>query len=204
MRSRAGINDPSTALFIFLRAAAQFWILDFGLGLPGEAFNDNGDPFRSGRSRPKQVPARLYARTAPGAGPRPCFEGAQFVSKMRTGFRKCASWKSPKIPSKMRTLFQGAHEKLRIFRKGTGSVTGSGRLASPVWHTQRSLPGAVLTHRNGFEKRRPLAFAPLSLHADFSHLHSRPTQSARTIVMVRFTPWVITGAAFACAVVGCA
>jgi hypothetical protein len=30
MRSRARINDPGTAFFIFLRAAAQFWILDFG------------------------------------------------------------------------------------------------------------------------------------------------------------------------------
>jgi hypothetical protein len=36
-------------------------------------------------------------------------------SKMRTGFRKCASWKIPTNPSKVRTLFQGAHKKLRIF-----------------------------------------------------------------------------------------
>jgi hypothetical protein len=29
----------------------------------------------------------------------------------------CASWKIPTIPSKMRTLFQDAHEKLRTFEK---------------------------------------------------------------------------------------
>jgi hypothetical protein len=36
---------------------------------------------------------------------------------MRTGFQKCASWKSPEIPSKMRTLSQDAHRKLRIFER---------------------------------------------------------------------------------------
>jgi hypothetical protein len=36
---------------------------------------------------------------------------------MRTMLEKCASWKTPTIPSKMRTLFQGAHGKLRIFAK---------------------------------------------------------------------------------------
>jgi hypothetical protein len=40
-------------------------------------------------------------------------------SKMRTIFEKCASWKSPEISSKMRTVFQGAHEKLRIFERST-------------------------------------------------------------------------------------
>jgi hypothetical protein len=34
---------------------------------------------------------------------------------VRTVFEKCASWKIPTIPSKMRTLFQGAHLKLRTF-----------------------------------------------------------------------------------------
>jgi len=32
-------------------------------------------------------------------------------------FRKCASWKTPKIPSKVRTLFQGAHAKVSIFAR---------------------------------------------------------------------------------------
>src|SRR5580704_16783973 len=36
-------------------------------------------------------------------------------SKMRTGFRKCASWKTPTISSKVRTLLQGAHRKLHTF-----------------------------------------------------------------------------------------
>jgi hypothetical protein len=40
---------------------------------------------------------------------------AAALPKMRTGFEKCASWKIPTIPSKMRTLFQDAHLKLRIF-----------------------------------------------------------------------------------------
>jgi hypothetical protein len=29
--------------------------------------------------------------------------------------RKCASWKTPEIPSKVRTLFQDAHQKLSAF-----------------------------------------------------------------------------------------
>jgi hypothetical protein len=36
---------------------------------------------------------------------------------MRTFFEKCASWKTPEIPSKMRTFFQDAHQKLRIFER---------------------------------------------------------------------------------------
>jgi len=36
-------------------------------------------------------------------------------SKVRTCFEKCASGKIPMIPSKMRTLFEGAHAKLRTF-----------------------------------------------------------------------------------------
>jgi len=43
-------------------------------------------------------------------------------SKMRTGFRKCASWKTPMIPSKVRTLLQGAHEKLRTFAERRAAV----------------------------------------------------------------------------------
>jgi hypothetical protein len=65
-------------------------------------------------TRPKPAAARINASTAPGAGPRPCRRCAR-GSKMRTGFEKCASWKIPMIPSKMRTLFQDAHLKLRIF-----------------------------------------------------------------------------------------
>jgi hypothetical protein len=42
-------------------------------------------------------------------------------SKMRTLFEKCASWKTPRIPSKMRTSFQGAHGKLRTFERRTGA-----------------------------------------------------------------------------------
>jgi hypothetical protein len=51
--------------------------------------------------------------TAPASG----YPRARALPKVRNsfedahGFRKCASWKIPTIPSKMRTLFQGAHEK---------------------------------------------------------------------------------------------
>jgi hypothetical protein len=34
---------------------------------------------------------------------------------MLTLLQKCASWKSPEFSSKMRTLFQGAHRKVRIY-----------------------------------------------------------------------------------------
>jgi hypothetical protein len=51
---------------------------------------------------------------------------------MRTLFAKCASWKTPEIPSKMRTRFQDAHEKLRTFewsRAGSGVPAGSPALS---------------------------------------------------------------------------
>src|ERR1700685_643401 len=39
--------------------------------------------------------------------------------------RRCASWKTPTIPSKVRRLVQGAHEKLRTFEEsGAGTVCG--------------------------------------------------------------------------------
>jgi hypothetical protein len=82
-------------------------------------------------------------RVPEGRGPA-CRRCAR-CSKMRTIFEKCASWKTPEISSKMRTLFQDAHEKLRNFerrkkivpqavgaRAMPSSVPGSPRLASPV------------------------------------------------------------------------
>jgi hypothetical protein len=63
--------------------------------------------------------------TAPASGyPR----AGALLPKVRTafedahGFRKCASWKTPVIPSKMRTLFQGAHQKLSIFEEWSAVV----------------------------------------------------------------------------------
>jgi len=53
-------------------------------------------------------------------GPRPCRRCAR-CSKVRSLFEKCASWKTPRIPSKMRTSFQGAHGKLRTFERRTGA-----------------------------------------------------------------------------------
>src|ERR1700722_7828700 len=51
-----------------------------------------------------------------GTGSRavPWFEDAHHL-------RKCASWKIPIIPSKMRTLFQDAHAKLSIFAERCGA-----------------------------------------------------------------------------------
>jgi hypothetical protein len=44
---------------------------------------------------------------------------------MLTGFRKCASWKIPTIPSKVRTLLQGAHEKVRTFAERRADIVRS-------------------------------------------------------------------------------
>jgi hypothetical protein len=76
------------------------------------------------RTRPKQVAARREASTAPGAGralpSRHRVQGGA-LAKVRTpfedahGFRKCASWKTSTIPSKVRTVLQDAHTKLRTF-----------------------------------------------------------------------------------------
>jgi len=70
---------------------------------------------RATRSRPKPVavPARRDQRhrVQGGALVRRCAR----CSKVRTLFEKCASWKTPRIPSKMRTSFQDAHRKLRTF-----------------------------------------------------------------------------------------
>ncbi len=46
-------------------------------------------------------------------------------SKMRTGFRTCASWKIPTISSKVRTFFQGAHVKLSTFAEPRATVVRS-------------------------------------------------------------------------------
>jgi hypothetical protein len=105
------------------------------------------DSFRrhASRSRPKQVPARLDATTAlhPRAGtrgPRPCRRCA-ISSKMRTVFEECASWKTSMIPSKMRTLFQGAHRKVRIFEGGTKIVCQTGPVGTAgAWSRLR--PGS--------------------------------------------------------------
>ncbi len=107
---------------------------------------------------PKPAAARLNASTAPGAGPRPCkvrnpFEDAH-------GFRKCASWKIPTISSKMRTLFQGAHEKLRIFVDRCAGVVRSPpvRLAGMVRsrETAKQIPGSCPSVGTPFGKPKPL------------------------------------------------
>src|ERR1700722_4368616 len=46
------------------------------------------------RSKPKQAPTRLYARTAQGAGPRPCFEGAHCVRRCALVFESAHLGKS--------------------------------------------------------------------------------------------------------------
>jgi hypothetical protein len=133
-------------------------------GLPKQPANENArmkafnraQPWtrvQTKRSTPKHAPARLYATTAPHPraglrGPRPCRRCAPY-SKMRTLFQKCASWKSPEIPSKVRTVFQDAHENCAssngrsgharkschkgcISRAKPSSLAASGRLANPV------------------------------------------------------------------------
>jgi hypothetical protein len=73
------------------------------------------DQSKTTRSRPRQVPARLYARTAPHAragtrGPRPCFEGAQFV-------RRCAPFLKVRILENAGDSFEDAHPFPRCARK---------------------------------------------------------------------------------------
>jgi hypothetical protein len=54
---------------------------------------------------------------------------------MRTVFEKCASWKTPEISSKMRSLFQDAHENLRTFerkKKIVPPVVGARTMPSSV------------------------------------------------------------------------
>jgi hypothetical protein len=62
------------------------------------------DSFRrhASRSRPKQVPARLYATTAPGAGPRPCLKVRNLFEDAH-GFRKVRIWEN------LENSFEGAH-----------------------------------------------------------------------------------------------
>jgi hypothetical protein len=89
------------------------------------AMNENR--FETTTSRPKPAGARWNASTAPGPG------GA-LVRRCAIGFedahrcRKCASWKTPTIPSKMRTLFQGAHRKAAPLR----TTVRRGRPVRPV------------------------------------------------------------------------
>jgi hypothetical protein len=43
-------------------------------------------------------------------------------SKRLSIFRSCASWKTPTIPSKMRSLLQDAHVKLSLFAELCGEA----------------------------------------------------------------------------------
>jgi len=77
-------------------------------------------PCRTQRTRPQPVavPARRDQRhrtreRVPEG--RALVRRCALPSKMRTGFRKCAPWKTPTNHSKVRTLLQGAHRKLRTF-----------------------------------------------------------------------------------------
>jgi hypothetical protein len=90
-------------------------------------------------------------------GPRPCRRCAR-CSKVRSLFEKCASWKTPRIPSKMRTSFQGAHGKLRTFerRTGAGRSTGAETVRARIELRRRRSEGvslqlqAVLRPSRGF------------------------------------------------------
>jgi hypothetical protein len=70
----------------------------------------------------------------PGSKVRTAFEDAH-------RFRKCASWKIPTIPSKMRTLFQGAHQKVSIF-----AARHSPRPSGPLW--AHAFPSTPNEHRH--------------------------------------------------------
>ncbi len=107
-----------------LRAASQPTFSQHGI--PGHAhakpwaWHPETETSKPTRSRPKHVPARLYPPTAPHPragtrGPEPCFEGAHGIRRCAGFSKSCASWKTPKIPSKVRSHFQDAHRKLRTF-----------------------------------------------------------------------------------------
>ena len=139
-RSRHGFFFPAGPLCNF-----GFSILDFGLGLlQGEAFDDAGDPFRGRRSRPQHVPARLYARTAPGAGPRPCFEGAQFV-------RRCAGFSRSGHLGKARRFLRRCApiSKVRTEICATSKGDGNGHRFRPA--RKPCLALTKITSRSGLD-----------------------------------------------------
>ncbi len=72
-------------------------------------------PCRTQRTRPQPVAVPACRDQRHRVQGRALVRRCALPSKMRTGFRKCASWKTPTISSKVRTLLQGAHRKLRIF-----------------------------------------------------------------------------------------
>jgi len=89
-----------------------------GFGLDGFVAKTKNDGVSCGSSSDGWIVcARTFQlRPLPQSGQvglRRCAPG----SKVRSPFGKCASWKTPRISSKMRTLFQGAHEILRLFEE---------------------------------------------------------------------------------------
>ena len=86
-------------------------------------------------------------------------------SKVLTLFEKCASWKIPEIPSKMRTFFQDAHAKLRTFERRTvgtrARVLGRSRCQSRLPPGSQAQSGTLGLFRLG---ERHFARFLISLH----------------------------------------
>ena len=134
---------------------SQFWIFDFGLDLPqGRRSITTVIRFGAGdRGRSKCLHDFTRQRHwVQGRGL--ASKVRHFIPKMQP-FEKCAILEKPEDSFEDAHHFPRCARKTRTRRKGTGSVTGSGRLASPVSHSQRSVLRAVLTQGIGFGKRRP-------------------------------------------------
>jgi hypothetical protein len=119
-RSRARINDPGTA---FLLRALPAWKRNGSVDAAPAAKLPSATPKASDEMRILVEHKALEAEArccgtlrVNGTGSRavPWFEDAHH-------FRKCASWKIPMIPSKMRTLLQDAHVKQSIFAERCGA-----------------------------------------------------------------------------------
>ena len=98
---------------------------------------------------------------------------------MLTVFAMCASWKTPTIPSKMRTLFQGAHAKLRTFSELSAedvrSVVGIRfRKASDRSGIAKDSAHSRSLRLFGSFRERPANRRRLSFDFGLSHLASHP------------------------------
>jgi hypothetical protein len=137
-----------------------------------------------GRSQPVRALLRHRHRVQ-GHGPAAtALRRCAHCSKVRSMLGRCASWKTPKIPSKMRTHFQDAHAKLRTLALlRPGRWVPKGRLSIPNIFSRIVAPMAFVFDWGEDRRSRP----SIEDGGDRSWRRpeaARPESAGKTIVVI--------------------
>ena len=130
--------------------------LSMRFGSEGLSMRLGSNTTQCDRGRSKCLHDFAQGSTAPGTGPRPCFEGAHCGSKMRNWFSKSAHLGKPRRFLRRCAPFSKMRTKTAHLREEAGSVTGFGRFARTVLHS-RTFPDAYGALTNSFKWSEGLA-----------------------------------------------